>query len=160
MTSFTQVGILLVFICTFSSGAVISLEERFAQLETKFYQMEETNIQLEKKVTNLEAQLKQNSEDKEGLASQVTELKSKVQQQEKILSVLLKEKKEPSTDFNNSINTHLSAVAINGLPSTCADLKSIGHILNGFYSVMGPAMMESVYCDFTKLPGDAGKYLF
>jgi hypothetical protein len=45
----------------------------------------------------------------------------------------------------------------NGLPSSCADLKSIGHTLNGFYFVMGSAKLESVYCDFTKLPDDAGK---
>jgi hypothetical protein len=50
-----------------------------------------------------------------------------------------------------------SAVAINGQPSSCADLKIIGHTLNGFYSVMGLSKMESVYCDFTKLPSDAGK---
>jgi hypothetical protein len=33
----------------------------------------------------------------------------------------------------------------------------IGHTLNGFYFVMGSAMMESVYCDFTKPTDDAGK---
>jgi hypothetical protein len=49
--SFIQVGILLVFICTFTSGAVVSLEERFAQLETKYYQLEERATQLEKNVS-------------------------------------------------------------------------------------------------------------
>jgi hypothetical protein len=44
--SFIQVGILLVFICTFSSGAVVSLEERFAQLEAKYYQLEESRATL------------------------------------------------------------------------------------------------------------------
>ncbi|XP_046645838.1 uncharacterized protein LOC124336182 [Daphnia pulicaria] len=43
-----------------------------------------------------------------------------------------------------------------GLPKSCQDLRLIGHTLNGFYSVMGSAKMESVYCDFTKLSGDEG----
>ncbi|KAI9559378.1 neurexin IV [Daphnia sinensis] len=40
------------------------------------------------------------------------------------------------------------------VPTSCEDLWHIGHTLNGFYSVMGPAMMEKVFCNFTKLPGD------
>jgi hypothetical protein len=44
------------------------------------------------------------------------------------------------------------------MPKSCQDLWLIGHTLNGFYSVMGSAKMESVYCDFTKLPDDAGKF--
>ncbi len=44
------------------------------------------------------------------------------------------------------------SVSLTGLPTSCKDLWLIGHTLNGFYSVMGSAMMESVYCDFTKLP--------
>jgi hypothetical protein len=88
------------------------------------------------------------NEDREELAGQVTELKTKVQQQETILSALLNDKKEPSSEVSS----------INGLPSSCSDLKMIGHILNGFYSIVGSTMMESVYCDFTKLPSDRGKY--
>ncbi len=49
-------------------------------------------------------------------------------------------------------------VTFSGLPKSCEDLWFIGHTLNGFYSVMGSAKMESVYCDFTKLPDDAGKF--
>ncbi len=48
------------------------------------------------------------------------------------------------------------SVTLTGLPKSCQDLWLIGHTLNGFYSVMGPVKMESVYCDFTKLPDDAG----
>ncbi|XP_046459310.1 uncharacterized protein LOC124205831 [Daphnia pulex] len=47
-------------------------------------------------------------------------------------------------------------VALTRMPTSCEDLWLVGHILNGFYSVMGSAMMESVYCDFTKLPGNDG----
>jgi hypothetical protein len=40
----------------------------------------------------------------------------------------------------------------------CEDLWLIGHTLNGLYSVMGAKMVENIYCDFTKLPSDSGKY--
>jgi hypothetical protein len=50
------------------------------------------------------------------------------------------------------------SVAITGFPTSCEDLLLIGHTLNGFYSVKGTKMIESVYCDFTKLPSDSGKY--
>ncbi|XP_046633654.1 uncharacterized protein LOC124313031 isoform X2 [Daphnia pulicaria] len=47
-------------------------------------------------------------------------------------------------------------VAVTGMPKSCEDLWKIGHSLSGLYSVMGSKMVESVYCDFTKLPSDAG----
>jgi hypothetical protein len=31
--------------------------------------------------------------------------------------------------------------------------------MSGLYSVMGAEMVESVYCDFNKLPSDTGKTL-
>ena len=92
------------------------------------------------------------------LESEVTELKAKnvqmrdkVAQQDSLLFDLLREKHERTAAVANG-----SAVAINGLPSSCDDLKIIGHTLNGFYSIVGSAMMESVYCDFSKLPTDPG----
>jgi hypothetical protein len=94
------------------------------------------------------------------LEAKVTQLEAKVEQQDSLLSSLLREKNErtAATDFISvPIINNQSAVAINGLPSSCGDLKMIGHIWSGFYSVMGLAKMESVYCDFTKLPDDAGK---
>ncbi len=51
------------------------------------------------------------------------------------------------------------SVALNGFPTSCEDLLLIGHTLNGFYSIKGTKMIESVYCDFTQLPSDLGKYL-
>jgi hypothetical protein len=48
-------------------------------------------------------------------------------------------------------------VAVTGMPKSCEDLWKLGHSLNGLYSIMGSKMVESVYCDFTKLPSDAGK---
>ena len=48
--------------------------------------------------------------------------------------------------------------AISGkMPSSCADLWILGHTLSGLYSVMGTDMVETVYCDFAKLPGDQNK---
>ena len=98
------------------------------------------------------------------LESKVTELELKdAQMQEKIieqdllLTSLLREKNErtASADYNFALINQFP-VAINGLPSSCSDLKTIGHNLNGFYSIMGSAKMESVYCDFFKLPSDEG----
>ncbi|XP_046646959.1 uncharacterized protein LOC124337002 [Daphnia pulicaria] len=47
-------------------------------------------------------------------------------------------------------------VAVTGIPTSCADLWRRGHTLSGLYSVVGAKMVERVYCDFTKLPDDAG----
>jgi hypothetical protein len=101
------------------------------------------------------------------LESKVSELESKyAQMQEKIieqdllLTSLLREKIErnaAAADFDFASINQSASVAINGLPSSCCDRKTIaGHTLNGFYSIMGSAMMESVYCDFFKLPSDEG----
>ena len=35
-------------------------------------------------------------------------------------------------------------------PSSCKDLRSIGHTLNGFYSVKGEKSVDMVFCNFTK----------
>ena len=83
------------------------------------------------------------------LESEVTELKDKVARQDSLLFDLLQEKNERTAAAANP-----SAVAINGLPSSCDDLKIIGHTLNGFYFIAGSAMIEFIYCDFNKLPGD------
>ena len=109
--------------------------------------LESKDVQMREKVTSLE--------------DTVTELKAKVAQQDSLLSDLLREKNErtAANHFESALmRSNQSAVAINGLPSSCGDLKLIGHIWSGFYSVMGSAMMESVYCDFNKLPSDPGKF--
>jgi hypothetical protein len=114
---------------------VISLEAKDEQLKS----LESTAIELRAKVTQLEA---------------------KVEQQDSLLTSLLREKNERTATNFNSVpisNNPSAVVSINGLPSSCADLKIIGHIWSGFYFVMGLAKMESVYCDFTKLPSDEGK---
>jgi hypothetical protein len=98
------------------------------------------------------------------LESKVTHLEDKVAQQDSLIFDLLREKNERSATANHfesaPMSANQSAVAINGLPSSCVDLKMIGHTLNGFYSIVGSAMLESVYCDFNKIPTDAGKTIF
>jgi hypothetical protein len=109
-------------------------------LALKVIQLEAKNVQLEEKIGKLEA---------------------KVEQQDSLFkNYFSREKNERKAAATGSvpISNNQSAVAINGLPSSCGDLKMIGHIWSGFYSVMGSAKMESVYCDFTKLPSDEGKY--
>ncbi|XP_046646027.1 uncharacterized protein LOC124336314 [Daphnia pulicaria] len=180
VVSLTQVVLLLVFICWTSSstGAAFSMDEKFVQLKENYIQMkqlfESTAIEQQEKMTQLEAKFELNNELRQDLALKVTQLEAKnvqlevkiekleakVEQQDSLLTSLLRDKNERTTaanDFDSvSINNNLSAVAINGLPSSCGDLKMIGHIWSGFYLVMGSAKMESVYCDFTKLPSDAG----
>jgi hypothetical protein len=101
------------------------------------FQMKEIVKNLESKVTELEAK--------------DVEMRDKIAQQDSLLFDLLREKNERTAAAANP-----SAVAINELPTSCADLKIIGHIWPGIYSVMGSTMMESVYCDFSKLPSDPG----
>ena len=45
---------------------------------------------------------------------------------------------------------------VNQIPATCEDLWKVGHTLNGLYDVKSNKAVRSVYCDFTKLPGDQG----
>ncbi|KAK4011384.1 hypothetical protein OUZ56_020498 [Daphnia magna] len=47
-------------------------------------------------------------------------------------------------------------VVVDGMPSSCEELWKTGHTLSGLYSVMGVSMVESVYCDFSKLPYESG----
>ena len=48
-------------------------------------------------------------------------------------------------------------VTVTGIPTSCEDLWLVGHTLSGLYSVFGTSKIESLYCDFAKLPDDAGK---
>ena len=49
-------------------------------------------------------------------------------------------------------------IAVTGIPNSCGDLWRGGHTLSGLYSIAGATMVETVFCDFAKLPDDAGKY--
>jgi hypothetical protein len=101
--------------------------------------MKEIVENFESKVTELEAK--------------DVEMRDKIAQQDSLLSDLLRE-------FAPMKSNQSAVASINGLPSSCSDLKMIGHTLNGIYSIAGSSMIESVYCDFTKRPSDAGKCLY
>lgn len=47
-------------------------------------------------------------------------------------------------------------IAVTGIPNSCEDLWRGGHTLSGLYSIAGATMVETVFCDFAKLPDDAG----
>jgi hypothetical protein len=111
--------------------------------------MNEIVKNLESEVTELKSEMSEVKAKDIEMQNKVTELEDKIAQQDSLLFDLLREKNERTAASANQ-----SAVAINGLPSSCDDLKIIGHTLNGFYSIAGSAMMESVYCDFSKLPSD------
>ncbi|XP_046646007.1 uncharacterized protein LOC124336299 [Daphnia pulicaria] len=147
--------------------------EQLKSLESTAIEQQAKVTQLEAKMTQLESQGELNNEQRQDLTLKVTQLEvknvqlevkiekleAKVEQQDSLLTSLLREKNErTATNFNSvAISNNQSAVvSINGLPSSCGDLKMIGHIWSGIYSVMGLAKMESVYCDFTKLPEDEG----
>ena len=84
--------------------------------------------------------------------TQFEELKSKMVQLEELKSKVTRlEEAVQKQELNQN------QVADSGMPSSCADLRVIGHALSGLYSVMGATQVESVYCDFTKLPTDSGK---
>ena len=113
------------------------MKEIVKNLESEVTELKSNDVQMRDKTTNLE--------------NKVTKLEAKIAQQDSLLSDLLRE--------SAPMKSNPSAVAsINGLPSSCSDLKRIGHTLNGFYSIAGSTMMESVYCDFTKRPRDPSKY--
>lgn len=52
--------------------------------------------------------------------------------------------------------TAKKAIKFSGMPRSCSDLKSIGHTLNGLYSVLGTKQVETLHCDFSKLPREMG----
>jgi hypothetical protein len=45
------------------------------------------------------------------------------------------------------------------MPTSCLDLKSLGHQFNGVYSVMGAKYVETVYCDFSQFNFDPSKFI-
>ncbi|XP_046654273.1 uncharacterized protein LOC124345613 [Daphnia pulicaria] len=62
-----------------------------------------------------------------------------------------------ATVFNliNDVNERTSAIVdIGKMPASCADLRKIGHIKSGFYSIMGKSNMETVHCNFAKQQRD------
>ena len=132
---------------------VKNLESEMSEVKAEMSEVKAKDVQMQNKMNELEFR------DVE-MRNKVTELEAKIAQQDSLLFDLLQEKNErtaAAANFESApMRSNQSAVSINGLPSSCSDLKMIGHILSGFYSIAGSAMMESVYCDFSKLPSDPG----
>lgn len=63
---------------------------------------------------------------------------------------------------DNHQQSYLIATSISQsveMPTSCKDLKQIGHHFSGLYSIMGNKSVETVYCDFTKILDDPGERL-
>jgi hypothetical protein len=51
-------------------------------------------------------------------------------------------------EFPFNTDTTSEIVDIGQMPTSCSDLRRMGHKLSGFFSVKGSKKMEMVYCDF------------
>jgi hypothetical protein len=100
---------------------------------------------MEEKQTRLQAEVSE-------LKAQITGLEAKLHRQESMVTTL----QNPTLFIPKSVN-EIQSKLINGMPSSCVDLRLIGHIWSGLYSVMGVNMVETVYCDFSKAIEDPGK---
>ena len=49
---------------------------------------------------------------------------------------------------------------VDKIPTSCADLRALGHSSSGFYLVQGTDLVETIYCDFTKLQNEEGFIIF
>ena len=73
-----------------------------------------------------------------GLEGEVAGLKLTIQHQESLLNELKNELQQVQTKpvASNSAEINLQS-AVNGMPTSCGDLRLMGHTLSGMYSVMG-----------------------
>lgn len=98
---------------------------------------------MEEKETRLQAEVAQ-------LKEKVTGLEAQLERQESLITTL-------QNSRIPEIPKEIQPKLINGMPSSCADLRLNGHIWSGLFSIMGVNMVETVYCDFTKPLEDPGK---
>ncbi|KAI9563565.1 hypothetical protein GHT06_011029 [Daphnia sinensis] len=148
------IGILMLTWSTCSTAAALSLEDRFQQFQEDYIQFKKT---VNEKEVTIEAEQKakdqQNSKFRESLVNKINELEGKVA----ILESQLHQQ-DQQTAAISSINaipidvndTKHQSRFINEMPSSCRDLKVIGHTLNGLYSIIGLQAVETVYCNFNK----------
>lgn len=66
------------------------------------------------------------------------------------------------SDISSPVDSTLSDVVevAAPMPTSCRDLRRLGHAVNGFYSVLASTMIETIFCDFAKLPDDSGTIRF
>ncbi|XP_046448137.1 uncharacterized protein LOC124196926 [Daphnia pulex] len=136
-----QVAVLLLAWSTCSTAAAIDLEDKLQQLTDTFTRFKG---EMEEKQTRLQAEVSE-------LKAQITGLEAQLHRQESIVTIL----QNPTSFIPKSVN-EIQSKLINGMPSSCVDLRLNGHIWSGLYSVMGVNMVETVYCDFSKGIEDPG----
>ena len=135
---------------------LVAKDVRLQELEEKMAHFEE----LEAKVTQLKT-----------LELKVEELEAENQkQEEKIVALQKKMNERPANSPLSQLSIHPSgaddsnnktAVAAAAMPKSCADLRYLGHTINGLYLIMGTEKVETVFCDFTvPLPSDPSKINF
>ena len=99
--------------------------------------------QLEAKVNRLEA------------------LEIKVQQQESLISAMQRDSSSRAVASGiESRSAGSNATLRQGtpqIPRSCADLKSMGHVSSGLFSIMGAKSVEKVFCNFCKQSTDSGQ---
>ncbi len=84
-------------------------------------------------------------------------LEHKVEQQESLISEL---QRDSTRDGSFRVADGSSATLrqeTSKIPRSCADLKNLGHVSSGLFSVMGAKSVEMVFCDFCKQSTDPGK---
>ncbi|XP_046457317.1 uncharacterized protein LOC124204323 [Daphnia pulex] len=137
------------------TGAVFSLEDQSSQQLRNNHNQFQTFM--EATVSRLEALEQEQIKIKEDSAAKIMQLEAKVKQQEILLAALLKS--DQSSSGSKSVPGE-SRAATKAMPTSCADLKSTGHLWSGVYSVIGASTVETVYCDFTKPNTDPGFQTF
>ncbi|KZS16599.1 Uncharacterized protein APZ42_017164 [Daphnia magna] len=83
------------------------------------------------------------------LCMALTETVQRLEQNENHLAQMNTTVLHPIANLTALTTNMTSPSTIGRMPRTCADLRLIGHLKSGFYSVMGNKRLESVYCDFT-----------
>ena len=96
--------------------------------------------------------------------ARLKELELKVEQQNEMNIALQQKIDSIFSQFpapSSVDNKDKTAVAAAAIPKSCADLRYLGHTINGLYLIMGTDKVETVFCDFTvPLPSDPSKITF
>jgi hypothetical protein len=79
-----------------------------------------------------------------------------VDQLESLLTALQKNNQQQTAVSEWEKDDPSAVVTSDGMPTSCRDLRILGHLWSGIYSVMGNHSVETVYCDFTKVLDDPG----
>jgi hypothetical protein len=120
-------------------------QNQFNCLTTKLFLQTRFKEEMEEKQTRLQAEVSE-------LKAQITGLEAQLHRQESIITTL-----QYPTQFTQKSVNDIQPKLINGMPNSCGDLWSLGHIWSGLYSIMGINMVETVYCDFSKISENPGK---